>query len=128
MLRITGDKVKITFCTNESIAEAVFSDYSDRGFDPVITTPKNERFVLDLGGPLVTGELPVFIDYFGFFPRQIDFVLRALDREARPGGYVKVHGYSSCICMPAEDALRITAAIEGNYNFYCGLAQQLSNN
>lgn len=127
MLRITGSNLKVTFCTTSEVADAVVADYTRRGFEIQSTVPKSNKFVLDFGGPLLVGESPVYIDYFGFFPHQIEWVLRALGASPREGGYVKIHGQHSCLCVPAGEARRIAEAISSNLDYYNSLADAFGN-
>jgi hypothetical protein len=100
LIKITAENVKTTFCTTEVIADTVDTDYIRRGVEGIErTTREGDEYHLDFGGSLLGSMKAVRVGRLSFWPHQAIGVLDALKHAEDRGGYVKLHGRYSCLCI-----------------------------
>lgn len=112
--------IKTHVCATMEIAEAVTKDLVKRFGCAVNCKPQPQTNLgLDLGGAMVSSWEPLKItvdDFvFSFWGHQLSGVrfefTRALGNE-RKGGYVKLHGFYNCTCLPVDLAQGIRSALD----------------
>ncbi len=124
---ITADDVKDTHCYNESVADAVETDYISRGFDNIqIKRQDKDYYHLDFGGSLLATMKPARIGVLSFWPHQAIGVLDSL-RGVDRGGYLKLHGRYSCFCLPVEVAAEIRQELETRMAEFVAMADTQFN-
>jgi hypothetical protein len=111
------DTVKPTFAFTRSVAESVAHDYRRRFALGEISEVEDDAYGIDAGGMAIVG-MPVHTINlypgleFSFAGHQASWALGRVEKalaDERAGGYVKVHGKWSCLCLPtvmARDLLR----------------------
>ncbi len=112
LIKITATDAKVTFCTTEAIADLVEVDYMRRGFEGIeLDVREGDTYHLDFGGFLVDSMAAVRVGRLSFWPHQADGVLAMLRSVEDRGGYVKLHGKCSCLCLSVEEAATIREAV-----------------
>ncbi len=113
LIKITAENVKTTFCTTEVIADRVDTDYICRGFEGIEhSVVEGDQYHLDFGGSILNTMKPVQVGRLSFWPHQVVGVLDMLRSVEDRGGYVKLHGRYSCLCIGTEEAESIKNEVE----------------
>lgn len=121
MFKVYGDTLKPTFCTDALILDLVCSDYTVRQFDFQFEECGTDSFHLDFGGGILTtmkpfdlGKVSENLSNFSFFPHHLGAVQSTLAKSRDRGGYEKLHGAYSCLCVSLAEAEKIRALVAIN--------------
>lgn len=103
------------WCSTMEVATAVATDIARRFDSTVKNEQRDSGMRLDFGGAMLGSWEQVTVGNLSFYPHQLFEVMACLDRALedgpRTGGYVKLHGLYTCICLTFEEATDIRAAI-----------------
>ncbi len=129
MYRILHDKTTIHYATTKTVADLVAQDLQSRfGGSAKVDATEGKSYHIDFGGMILQSDAPISATCGGFelsfYAHQFQTLLTKVRRgleNIRDGGYVKIHGYTSSLCITTEQVAEFKTFLESNYDELCNL-------